>query len=146
MTLKISEFDIERFDSYGQFRGERGSRNITYGSNGIKNVIILEGALLCYVKVGFDDEEVFIKSALRIFLAEPSNDNDVGRWSFWFDETEVRCQIELIAPSKVFDPICQALATKRPDLLYNVFLTTGLKKLSESDNCIIEYIFGFIEK
>ena len=146
MTLIGSEADIERLATYGQFRGDRWGRSITYGKGEIKHFVFLEGVLLCYVNIGFDDEEEFIKSTMRIFLAEPSNDSDLGRWSFWFEETEVHCQIELIAPPKVFYPICQALATKRPDALYNIFLTTGLEKLSKSDNRIAEYSLSFIEK
>lgn len=146
--MKVSEFDLERLASYGQFRGDRWGRIITYGKNRIENSIVLTGALLCYVNIGFGDEEEFIKSTMRILLADPSSDNEVGRWSFWFDETDVHCKIDLIAPPKLFDPICQSfeINTKRPDVLYNVFIKTDLEKLSKSDNCITEYTIGFIEK
>ena len=146
MALIVSEADIEKLATYGEFRGNRWGRHITYKKGKIENFIVLKGVLLCYVNIGFDDEEEFITSTMRIFLVEPSNNNDLGRWSFWFNETEVHCQIELIAPPKVFYPMCQALSTKRPNSLYNVFLHTELEKLSKSDNCITEYSLGFIEK
>lgn len=146
--MKVSEFDLERIAPYGQFRGDRWGRIITYGKNKIENSIVLNGVLLCYVKIGFNDEEEFINSTMRILLADPSKDNEVGRWTFWFNETEVNCQIDLIAPAKLFDTICHSLEinTKRPDALYNVFVKTDLEKLSKSENCITEYTVGFIEK
>jgi hypothetical protein len=146
MTLKVSEFDLERFASYGEFRGDRWGLHITFGKKGGQNFIFLEGVLLCYVSAGLDEDKEFLKSTMRIFPGEPLNINNVGRWSFWFDEEEVHCQIELIAPQKVFDSIFQALAAKRPEALFNIFLTTDLKKLSKEDNCITEYSIGFIEK
>lgn len=141
----IVESDIERLATYGEFRGEKWGRHVTYRKGEITNFIVLNGVLVCHVSIGFDDEEEFVKSTMRVLLAPPANDNNLGRWSFWFDDTEAHCQIDLTAPPKVFHPICQALATKRPEALYNVFLATGLDKLSKADNFVTEYSFGFIE-
>lgn len=128
LTSLPEHFNVDKLSNYGQFRGTRLSRLIYVGLDGVKESIHLEGLMVFYRQIAFENKEECIISYGLITPVSNITD-DVGKLSFWVDDSVVRCQMNLVAPQKAFDDIYTTLRTLKDNYLYNFFIETNMEKL-----------------
>ena len=135
---------VEVLSDYGQFRGTKFSKRIEFGVENKSSSILLEGVTVFYQNIAFDGLETFVKTYAMINRVDDITDN-VGTLTFWIEDDQIECQMNLLATPAVFDDIYATLCTLKENYMYNFSVTTDSGRLSQKDNAIKSYSMTFKE-